>query len=124
MTTGREVVTRALQLLGYVDEYGDADALLNAALRRRAAAAVAQITAELAYARDAAATQPEEAGGWDDPLPLPPQAIDDVMPYGVAMLLALSQGDAVQQELFATLYATRRAALDCPRRQRVDCLPR
>ena len=45
-------------------------------------------------------------------------ALHDVMPYGVAMLLALSEGDGDNQLLYAGLYNRKRAACGAATRRR------
>ena len=47
----------------------------------------------------------------NDPIPLPERLTADVMPYGVAMLLAQGEGDADNQATFARIYNQKRAAL-------------
>ncbi len=65
----------------------------------------------------------EELGTLTDEPKLPPRAADDVMPYGVAMLMAQTIGDADHQGLFASLYNKKRSTLTT-RQHRRDVLPR
>ena len=47
----------------------------------------------------------------NDIVPLPDRLVADVMPYGVAMLLAQGESDADNQAVFARIYSQKRAAL-------------
>ena len=51
-------------------------------------------------------------------LSLSARQLHDVMPYGVAMLLALSEGDGDNQLLYAGLYNRKRAACGAAMRRR------
>ena len=70
-----------------------------------------------AHASRAAAPKPEARPYFhdlfspNDPIPLPDRLTADVMPYGVAMLLAQGEGDADNQATFARIYNQKRAAL-------------
>lgn len=46
-----------------------------------------------------------------DKILLPDRALNDIMPYGVAMLIAQSESDGDQQQLYATLYNRKRTGL-------------
>ena len=60
----------------------------------------------------------------EDELPLARWDAENVMPYGVAMLLAQSEGDADGQALFAAIYNRKRAAVGGFTETRRDVLPR
>ena len=121
--TGRDVLNRAMQLLGYTNGYGEVDGLRDAELMKRGTAAVDQILPDLRRI---------EAPGWtiegtadlDAALPLSPEAAKDVMPYGVAMLLAQGESDGDAQMLFAQLYNRKRTGVKSPSGRRIDVLPR
>ena len=109
MKTGREVLYRALQLLGYTNGYGEVDGTQDAELMKRGAAAVDQIAADLLRIE-----RPEgcvETGVMDTPLPFSSEAVNDAMPYGVAMLLAQGESDGDSQALYAALYSAKRAGV-------------
>ncbi|HIZ20666.1 MAG TPA: hypothetical protein H9674_07385 [Firmicutes bacterium] len=123
MRTGREVLYRALKLLGYTDGYGEVDGAHSAELLRRGTAAVEQILADLQRLEAPGQTEDWPAD-LDAPLPLSVQAVNDIMPYGVAMLLAQGEGDGDAQSLYASLYNQKRAGACRPAGRRTDVLPR
>ncbi len=54
---------------------------------------------------------------------LPEIAINDVMPYGMAMMIAQSESDGDQQQLYSSLYNQKRASLS--KKETIqDVLPR
>lgn len=123
MKTGDQILRQALILLNYVDAYGAVDTAKGAELWRRGLTAVNQIYAELWYQ--------EQGETAFVPLASPDQAVrlsdrvrQTVMPYGVAMLLAQSEGDGDEQRLFASLYNAKRTAVAGPPDRRLDVLPR
>lgn len=123
MNTGREVLYRALQLLGYTDGYGEVDPAQDAELMRRGITAITQILTDL-RGIESPGWVLEETLSMDSPLPLSLDAINDIMPYGVAMLLAQSEGEGDSQAMFATLYNRKRASISRPLSRRVDVIPR
>ena len=56
-------------------------------------------------------------------IPLSVAAVENVMPYGVAMFLAQADGDGANQQLYATLYQQKRNAVKRPLKTRADVLP-
>lgn len=48
----------------------------------------------------------------------------DILPYGVAMLLAAAHGDGDNQQLFASLYDQKRVSVRSGYERRTDTLPR
>ena len=118
--TGRDALYRALQLLGYTNGYGSVDGTQDAELLRRGAVAVTQIAADLQRLE---APQREEAlTDLDAPLPLSFHTRNDVLPYGVAMLIAQSESDGDSQGLYSLLYNRKRAGVDRPAAFRQDVL--
>ncbi len=116
--TGKSVLYQALSLLNYrnLEELsGQSEVLLNGM------AAVNQIYADLHYACSNQPWQP--LSDLSEHLLLPDRAAADVMPYGVAMLLAQSQSDGDNQQLFAELYSRKRSSLSHSD-QVADRLPR
>ena len=123
MKTGKEVLERALKLLGYTNGRGELDGVSNAALLKRGAAAVIQIYDDLKRI-DRLGNPSLSIRGMSDELVLSPETIDDVMPCGVAMLLAQNEGDGDSQALFAVLYSRKRASVPQRQMSRTDILPR
>ncbi|MBQ9414542.1 MAG: hypothetical protein IJU16_05385 [Clostridia bacterium] len=109
MRTGEEIRDRALALLNYTDNKGQLRSDLYADLYTRSLGLVNQIYGDIWYSfyQDAF----EELGSLSDTIRLPGRVIDDVMPYGVAMLMAQTVGDGDNQSLYATLYNRKRAGM-------------
>lgn len=120
MRTGRDVWERALRLLNYTDQNGRPDGLQYAELFKRALPLVNQIYADLWFSQQQGGFC--ELGHLDEQLHLSARLVQDVMPYGVAMLLAQTESDGDSQQLFAGLYNQKRAAL-CGTAHRLDVLP-
>ncbi len=120
MKTGEEIKNRALQLLNYTDAYGRVDGTLYADVTARSLALVNQIYAEVWYAYQEEGF--EELASLTQTLQLPRRAIDEVMPYGVAMLMAQSIGDGDNQAMMADIYNQKRALLT-QRNRRKDVMP-
>ena len=118
--TGREVMDRALQLLGYTAPDGEPDAAAAAELYKRGVPLIDQLCHDLAVAEGA---QPFTVASLQQPLPLSDAAVRGALPYGVAMLTAAARGDRDQQQLFAAFYTAKRRTLRHGERLR-DVLPR
>ena len=119
--TGQQAVREAMKLLGYTDVAGEIDSTQYAELQKRVGVMVTQLVAELSLDESGRMTVPD---AWYDELPLSEQTARCVLPYGIAMWLAASQGDGDRQQLFAALYDRRRVSV-CRREERVvDTLPR
>lgn len=123
MNTGMSVLRRVMELLGYVDAYGNVDLLQDAELLRRTLAAINQIAAELWFQEqgDAAFTPLTTL---QQTVPLSERACHTALSYGVAMLLAQSEGDGDKQALYASLYNARRSSIGMTSTVRTDVLPR
>lgn len=87
MKTGKEVLDRALQLLGYTNHNGEIDSEQNAELIKRGSVAVNQIYYDIQTIE-----KPNNFDGapisMTQDIPLSFRAVNDIMPYGVAMLIA------------------------------------
>ena len=119
MQNGQAVLEQALRLLNYTDVYGQTDGVQHMELYKRGLAAVNQVYADLWYTGKKEPFIP--LCSLKEPILLPQRQLRDVMPYGVAMLLALSEGDGDNQLLYAEIYNRKRtAASDC--RKRLDVL--
>lgn len=104
--TGRNVLQQALGLLGYqnMEEITGQSEILQRGLM-----AVNQIYADLHYITTLRPHQP--LADLAEELLLSQRAAADVMPYGVAMLLAQTESDGDNQQLFAELYNRKRSSL-------------
>ena len=120
--TGLEVFKRALRLLGYTDSGGETDAAASGELYKRGLAIVDQLCADLAKAETGRLSAPVLS--LNAPLPLSPYAARQVLPYGVAMMLAAARGDGDSQQLFAAMYTQKRLLLRRENDRRTDVLPR
>lgn len=123
MTTAKEVLERAMQLCGYVNREGVPDRLRDADLYKRGLATVNQIFSDMFFA--------ETPDGkfiplmrTEEEIPLSARCVNDVMPYGVAMLLAAAEGDAANQRVFSYAYNQKRASGVKTARTIADKLPR
>ena len=123
MKTGKDVIVRALRLLGYTDSAGESDVLQDAVRMRRGADAVMQIYEDVKRL-DACGEAYKSLLSMNEAIPLSTATVDDVMPYGVAMLLAQSEGDAESQAFFAKVYSQKRMAVPRKTVRRRDVLPR
>ncbi len=100
------MVKKAMTLLGYLDGVGDPAE--ETVLTEKGVAAVNQICADLFYRGRTDELKPLRAA---DEIPLSGRLQQDVMPWGVAMLLAGSENDADSQAIFASLYNKKRVAV-------------
>ncbi|MCI8360112.1 MAG: hypothetical protein HFE86_02095 [Clostridiales bacterium] len=104
--TGKAVLDQAIGLLGYksAEELSGRSEILL-----KGAAAVNQIYADLHYLCSLLPFRPLVS--LNETLLLSERAAVDVMPYGVAMLLAQGESDGDNQQLFAELYNRKRSSL-------------
>lgn len=119
--TGTAVFRQALSLLNYTDTHGDGGVPGGATLYKRALPVLNQTVADLWYIGSTEPFVPLTALGDEIPLPLP--TVLNVLPYGVAMLLAQIEGDADNQALFAAQYDQRRSSAARAGGQILDRLP-
>ncbi len=120
MQNGQDVLEQALRLLNYTDSYEALDGEQDTDLYKRGLAAVNQIYCDLWYTGKTEPFFPLNSLG--EPVLLSARQVQDVMPFGVAMLLAMSEGDGDNQQLYATLY-NRKRMIGCNRhRRRLDVL--
>ncbi len=117
---GNQILQRALTLMGYTDQNGEIDSEAARSANRHGLAAVRQIYSELSYASGKA---PAAVTAMSMPLPLSQRLLEEVMPYGVAMLLAIAEGDTNTEAAFALIYNRKRGLLT-QTEQRIDALPR
>ena len=121
--TGTDILRQAYTLLNYTDANGNVNAANNANLSKRALPIVNQIYADL--------WQPRTSGAKFEALSTMNQVLDlddytaiNIMPYGVAMMLAQSDGDADNQSIYVALYNQRRAGAVTTTDRIIDKLPR
>lgn len=116
MQSGQDVLEQALRLLNYTDIYGQVDGQQHMELYKRGLAAVNQIYCDLWHTGNDKPFLP--LFSLKEPILLPARQLADVMPYGVAMLLALSEGDGDNQQLYAAIYNRKRIASTVSRRRK------
>lgn len=122
MKTGQEVLTRALQLLGYTDSIGGSSSLQDAELTKRGTTAVLQMYNDLQRIEHPTTFDAEPFSMGID-LKLSPVSVNDVMPYGVAMLIAQGDGNGDSQSMFAELYNQKRSSVPKSILRRTDVIP-
>lgn len=122
MKTGMDILRQAMNLLGYTNSSGEIDAGMSAELYRRGLPVVNQIYAETWPLEKDEEFQPLSSIGQEVPLSM--DAVETVMPYGVAMLFAQADGDGANQQFYATLYQQKRNYVHRPARRRRDVLPK
>lgn len=109
--TGYDIFNRAVMLLGYT--YPDGGITANNALLNRACDVIDQICSDLGVQRiDALECE----------LNIDEKTADALL-YGTAMLLSLTEGDAVKNQLFAQLYNAKRSAALASLHRIYDVLP-
>lgn len=105
--TGNEMMKKALTLLGYTDSTGEISG--EQRFRSRALTVLNAIYADLFYIKNRSNFFPLRE--MTDLIELSERELNDIMPYGVAALLAQSESDGDQQQTFISLYNSKRAAL-------------
>ncbi len=104
--TVREMYQKALTLLGYA---GSDSISGEAEFVRKGIAVINQIYSDLFYAVSKESFV--YVNSFTDKINLPERILNDVMPYGVAMLLAQSENDSDNQMIFAALYNKKRTGV-------------
>ena len=122
MINAKDVLERAMQLCGYVNREGVPDRLRDADIYKRGLAMVNQIFSDMFFAETPEGVFRPLAGMEED-IPLSARCVNDIMPYGVAMLLAAAEGDAANQRAFSYVYNQKRAGGVKERRVISDALP-
>ena len=100
-----EIYEKALKMLGYIFEDGSYDDSLNL----KALSILNMVYADLYFIKNNDGFQPLMS--LNDIPKLSERIITDVMPYGVAMHLALSAGDGLNNQVFATIYNSKRCSV-------------
>ncbi len=104
--TGHELLEQALTLLNYSDPRGRHDPITHAALYKRALPLINQIYADVWHIHSHEQFTP--LASLSQTILLPSSITAGVLPYGVAMLLAQTDGDADNQAIYSALYNQRR----------------
>ena len=91
---GMSLFEKAMEMLGYASAEGISG---REDILKKALTVINNIYAELYYAFVPLANI-------NDTLNLPTRVLNDIAPYGVAMYLAQSEGDADNQSLYANIY--------------------
>ena len=120
--TGNDVFRQALVLLNYTNNHGAVDALNNAEIHKRSLPIVNQIYADLWGIQTKDAFLPLKSLA--EEILLSKYTSMNIMPYGVAMLIAQTDGDSDNQTLYATIYNQRRSAAACVSDRIIDRMPR
>lgn len=121
--TGNDVLKQAYSLLNYTDANGNINAANNANLSKRALPLINQIYADL-WQPSAPDDLFRVLTSTHENLKLDEYTAVNIMPYGVAMLLAQSDGDADNQTVYAALYNQRRAGAVTQTARIHDTMPR
>lgn len=112
MTTARQIIDRAMTLLGYTDRYGAPDSEKYAAEYRMGLDITNQLVSDLCRIERIDFVELENV---DDTITLSEVSRNDVLPYGVAMYLAKNAGDGTNEGFFATMYSQKRRLVPCPK---------
>jgi len=104
--TAIEIYNHALKLLGYINEDGSLDDSLNL----KALSIINAVYADLFYLINDEGFTPLTR--LDETPSLSKRILNDVFPYGVAMHLALSSGDGLNKQIFATIYNSKRCSVN------------
>ena len=121
MKTGNDVFNRAMMLLGYTGIDGAVNGAQSAELFRRELDILNQVLADLWPLEKDTAFEPMTSVNAD--IPLSAAAIENVMPYGVAVFLAQAESDGTNQQFYASLYQQKRNAVKKPVHERRDMFP-
>lgn len=117
--TGYELYRQALSLLNYSAPDGGVTA--DADLHKRALPVINQIYADLWGIRSTEQFFP--LASLTQQINLDSYTLTNVMPYGVAMLIAQTDGDGENQAVYATLYNQRRSSVRTQTERIIDRQP-
>lgn len=120
--TGQEVFRQAIRLLGYTDTLGDPDSVQNTELYKRGLSVINQLVCDLSLSECGNMAEPMRS--LQEALPLTERTARDILPYGVAMMLAAAAGDGDNQRLYASLYDQKRVSVRSGYERITDMLPR
>jgi len=121
--TGREMLEKAMVLAGTVSPEGAVDRTREADLIRQGSVFLNQIYADLFYGERPGESFTPVGMGEDLTATLSRRAVYDVMPWGVAMLIAGAVGDGAAQGMLAAVYSQKREGIPKSPRRITDALP-
>lgn len=104
-----EMIKKVITMLGYTD--GSGSITESPQMKLKAMSALNAVYADLFYALGANGTYAPIATS-ESVVELPERIINDVMPYGVAAMLAQSENDGDSQQYYIMLYNSKRAAIN------------
>lgn len=101
-----EIYEQALKMLGYINEDGSLDDSLNL----KALGIINAVYADLFFLLQDDGFVPIKH--LNETPNLNKRILIDIFPYGVAMYLALSVGDGLNQQVFGTIYNSKRCSVN------------
>lgn len=110
--TGYDVIKRAMHLLGYSGQEGDPSESNGTAVK--GLEIIKQLSLDLKM---------DDVSSLSESLELS-KAKEDALCYGMAMLLAITEGDTNKNQLFAEIYNAKRGAALNEISSVKDCLPK
>lgn len=112
MKTAREVIDRAMSLLGYTDNYGGVDTSQYVSTYKKSMPIINTVYMDLKRLEDKSNTLDKtEITDLDGEIPLSFDSINDCMVYGVAMYLAQTESDGDNQAMFSNIYTQKRKGI-------------
>lgn len=118
--TGDDLMLQAMRLLNYTNPRGDIDRLQAAELFKRG---LTMVNLLLADVMPIEGNEIRLLEALTDPLPVSDHTAAAVLPYGLAMLLAQSEGDGDNQQIMAAIYNQKRGSIRRPGNRVADVLP-
>lgn len=119
----REVFENAMVLAGMVNPDGTVDREREADLMKQGTVFLNRIYSDLFYSENPGGAFNPASMNDDLSLTLSERALHDIMPWGIAMLLAGSVGDSVTQSIMAATYSQKREGTVKRTRTITDALP-
>lgn len=117
--TARQIVNNALKLLGYTDANGNSE--LPQRILNKAVPLINVIYSELARIESVLDFEPIKT--LNDKIKLTERVLSEIMPAGVAMLIAASEEDGVSEALWAEIYNRKKVTLS-RFEEKQDSIPR
>lgn len=104
--TAKEMISKAIILLGYSDEQGNTSDSRFQVISKNA---LNFVYSDLFYCLNSEGFK--EIKALSEEIPLSERVLYDVMPYGVAAFIAESLGDGEKQQFFAAMYNLKRKSV-------------
>ena len=104
--TGREIFEKALRMLGYIEQDGTVDSSLN----YKALTIINAVYADIYFLLFKDGFMPLLS--LSEKINLDERILHDVFPYGVAMHISLGEGDGLNQQVFSTIYNSKRCSVN------------